>query len=194
MSENTLNQEQQGEIRTAYRQAKHKATQVQILSDLYGVSTEVISQVIGIDDPTKKKSYSPEEKEAIVREIIDNGLSIKAAQEKYGVSWPSLKKWVSDAEKSRKDALRTDPAAEEQPQSTSPHKTIRYGNLFLDPDMCGDAADFLENAVLRAMHVDDAFNSIIYLRNILNAAFVLKQCAINNEGLYPMAALKEPNE
>ena len=56
MSELALNEEQQGEIRATYRQAKHKTAQVKILSELYGISTGEICAIIGIDDPCKKKA------------------------------------------------------------------------------------------------------------------------------------------
>ena len=99
MNSSNLSEEQRGEIRTAYRQAKHKAAQVKILSELYGISTGEVCAVIGIDDPCKKKTYSPQEKAAAVRAVTEEGLSLKEVCNKFGISWPSLKKWCADAEK-----------------------------------------------------------------------------------------------
>lgn len=196
MNSSNLSEEQQGEIRTAYRQAKHKAAQVKILSELYGISTGEICAIIGIDDPCKKKSYSPQEKEAAVRAVTEEGLSLKEVCSKFGVSWPTLKKWCTDAEKETKEdsmTMNENETLKISPDQENPHKnSISYGSLFLDPDMCGDAADFIEQTVIRAMKVDDAFESIEYLRNVLNAANVLKESAVMGCGLYPLSALKDP--
>lgn len=194
MNSSNLSEEQRGEIRTAYRQAKHKAAQVKILSELYGISTGEVCAVIGIDDPCKKKTYSPQEKAAAVRAVTEEGLSLKEVCNKFGISWPSLKKWCADAEKETKEdptTMTENETLEISPKQEDPHKnSISYGSLFLDPDMCGDVADFIEHTVIRAMKVDDAFESIEYLRNILNAASVLRESATSGNGLYPLSTLK----
>lgn len=195
MNSINLSEEQQGEIRTAYRQAKHKAAQVKILSELYSVSTGEICTVIGIDDPCKRKSFSPQEKAAAVRAVTEEGLSLKEVCNKFGVSWPSLKKWCADAEKKTTTEERPAMVKNDMPdmlpeQATPCENSIAYGSLFLDPDMCGDVADFIEHTVMRVMKVNDAFESLEYLRNILNAASVLKKSAGSDGGLYPLSSLK----
>lgn len=96
-----LTSEQIGEIRTAYRDAANPKKQISILADLYCTTKQEIRKVLGLPETSKMKrrSYQPEEKEKVVKAVLQEGLSHRAAAKQCGVPRGNVAAWVAAEEK-----------------------------------------------------------------------------------------------
>ncbi|MDY5007948.1 transposase [Candidatus Allofournierella merdipullorum] len=96
-----LTSEQIGEIRTAYREAANPKKQIGILADLYCTTKQEIRKVLGLPETSKKerRSYGAEEKEKVVKAVVKEGLSHRAAAKRCGVPRGNVAAWVAAEEK-----------------------------------------------------------------------------------------------
>lgn len=94
-----LTNEQISEIRASYRDAANPAKQIDILADLYCTTKQEICQVLGIEEPPKRKirSYDQAVKKDAVKAVLLDGLSYKEAAERYGVPYANVRDWVKRA-------------------------------------------------------------------------------------------------
>lgn len=92
-----LTSEQIGEIRTAYRDAANPKKQIGILADLYCTTKQEIRKVLGLPETSKKerRSYGAEEKEKVVKAVLQEGVSHRAAAERFGVPKSNVTAWVA---------------------------------------------------------------------------------------------------
>ena len=86
-----------GEIRTSYRDAADPKKQIRILADLYCTTEQEICKVLGLSETSKKKrrSYGAEEKEKVVKAVLQEGLSHRAAAKRCGVPRGNVAAWVA---------------------------------------------------------------------------------------------------
>lgn len=97
----SLTTDQIGEIRTAYREAANPKKQIGILADLYCTTKQEIRKVLGLPETSKKerRSYGAEEKEKVVKAVLQEGLSHRAAAKQCGVPRGNVAAWVAAEEK-----------------------------------------------------------------------------------------------
>lgn len=90
-----------GEIRTAYREAANPKKQIGILADLYCTTKQEIRKVLGLPETSKKerRSYGAEEKEKVVKAVVKEGLSHRAAAKRCGVPRRNVAEWGAAEEK-----------------------------------------------------------------------------------------------
>lgn len=96
-----LTSEQIVEIRTAYREAANPKKQIGILADLYCTTKQEIRKVLGLPETSKKerRSYGAEEKEKVVKAVLQEGLSHRDAAKRCGVPRGNVAAWVTAEEK-----------------------------------------------------------------------------------------------
>lgn len=88
--EKKLSEEELDEIRVMYRQARNKSEQFRILRDLYLVSEKTLLRVLGLEAAPKRPSVGrpkiPLETKAAAARDFANGLTLRQAAAKYGIS------------------------------------------------------------------------------------------------------------
>lgn len=93
-------------IKTDYKDAKYKSKQVNIMAELYAVDPKEIRKILGIENTVIKKRtkvtaahlLTDKEKSDIAKSVLSGKESINKAAKRAGVSWSSVRYWVSKEE------------------------------------------------------------------------------------------------
>ncbi len=177
----TFTAEELADIEMQYRQAKDPEKQIRILADMYECTYKDIRLALGLECMAKR--FTTEQKVAIVQDARANGN--KAAREKYGISAPTLARWMREMEEAEaglegEAAAADDPEAKqtaaeptppEQAAPEAPHGTV------LHPDMCGTAADFLRGTIQQAITHGNVIEGIDYLHDLLDFLRILENAS-----------------
>lgn len=87
-----LTEQEAGEIRMWYRQAKDKELQVKILADMFLVPEAEICKVVGI--PTAKERMRRKRQKAL--QMVRAGKSREETARTVGVTAPTVRRWLKE--------------------------------------------------------------------------------------------------